>query len=214
MADDAGYGRLAAGADLAIEALEEVDAAGPKLPAPAEVADAVGPIGVPGEGREGLGRVADEAADGVGVKGQEEGDEEVMGVPESLKRLLADAGVGRRVHEQHAQQHDVAGDAARLGVVNLEGADGANLRPLDIVKVDVVRSDVQAAEAEKGVDQLAVHPEILVQGQEADLGPYPAHEGPADGQEDQHAIDGKDESGSPRDPYGVSEGVEARKTLV
>ena len=36
----------------------------------------------------------------MGVEAQHEDDEEVVGVPESLKRLLADAGVRTMIHSQ------------------------------------------------------------------------------------------------------------------
>ena len=132
MSDYADNLRLAPTPNLAIDALDEVDAAAPELPAPAVVADAVLPEYSSGKGRVGLDRVAHETADGVGVHGQEEGDEEVMGVPERLERLLADAVVRRRVHEQHAEQHDVAGDAAGLGVVDLDRRDGPQLGLFDV----------------------------------------------------------------------------------
>lgn len=35
--------------------------------------------------------------------------------------------MGRRVHQQHAKQHDMARDATRLCVVDLKGRDGTNL---------------------------------------------------------------------------------------
>lgn len=102
MPDDTGDPGLAQGADLAVEPLQEVEATGPKLPSPAQVANAVRPEFVTSKGRVRLGRVTDEAADRVGVKTEEEGNEQVMGIPKSLERLLSDAVVGRRVHQQHA----------------------------------------------------------------------------------------------------------------
>jgi hypothetical protein len=44
----------------------------------------------------------------------------MMGVPEGLEALVADLGAGRGVHEQHDEEHEVAGDATRLSVVDLE----------------------------------------------------------------------------------------------
>lgn len=66
------------------------------------------------------------------VQAEEEGDEEVVRVPEGLEGLLPDPVVRRRVHQQHAEEHDVTRDTTRLRVVNLEGRDGANLRLLDV----------------------------------------------------------------------------------
>jgi len=132
MADHAGDLGLAAGAHLAVQALDEVEAAGKQLPPPALVADAVVPELVAGEGRDGVGLVAHEAAHRVRVEADQEGDEEVVRVPERLERLLPDAVVRRRVHQDHAEQHGVARDSAGLRVVDLERRDGPDLRLLDI----------------------------------------------------------------------------------
>ena len=124
----------AAGADLAVDALDEVEGAGPKFPAPPLVADAVVPEGGTGEGRVWKGSVADEAAGGVSVEGKEEGDEEVVSVPEGFVRLLSDLGVGGGVHQEHAKEHDVTCDAAGLRVVDLDCGQGSYLGPLNVEK--------------------------------------------------------------------------------
>lgn len=85
MADDTGDFGLTASANLTIQALDKIEAAGPELPAPAQIPDTVLPVLVAGKGRNGVGGVTDEAADGVGVEAEEEGDEEVVGVPEGLE---------------------------------------------------------------------------------------------------------------------------------
>ena len=102
VADHFGDPGFAASADLAVDALDEVEAAAEEFPAPAFVADAVGPEHLAREGGVGGGGVADEAACGVSVHAEEEGDEEVVGIPECLVRLLADFVVGGGVHEEHA----------------------------------------------------------------------------------------------------------------
>ena len=56
----------------------------------------------------------------------------MMGIPESLKRLLSDTVVGSGIHQNHAEQHDVTSDTTRLGIMNLNGSDGSNLRLLNI----------------------------------------------------------------------------------
>lgn len=78
----------------------------------------------------------------MGVHGEKERNEEMVRVPEGLKTLGADLGVRGRVHEQHAQDHDVPGDAAGLGVVDLDGGFGTDLTLLHIEKVDVVAGGV------------------------------------------------------------------------
>ena len=140
VADHFEDGGGAAGADLAVDALEEVEAAGPEFPAPALVADAVRPEVGAGEGGVGEFGVAHEAAGGVGVEGEEEGDEEVVRVPECFERLLPDLGVGGGVHEEHAEEHDVAGDAADLGVVDLDRGDGADLGLFDVEEAGIAVS--------------------------------------------------------------------------
>jgi hypothetical protein len=114
-------------ADLAVETIHEIQPTSDKLPSPPLVPDAVRPEVVSGEWRKRGNSVADEAAGGVRVHTKQEWDEEVMGVPESLKRLLSDPVVRSGVHEQHAEQHDVSGNAASFGVVNLESNLGTDL---------------------------------------------------------------------------------------
>ena len=103
VANDFGDFGGAAGANFAVDAFEEVEAAAPEFPAPALVADAVVPEVLAGEWGVGVEGVADEAACSVGVHGEKEGDEEVVGVPECLEGLLADLVVCSGVNEEHAE---------------------------------------------------------------------------------------------------------------
>jgi hypothetical protein len=103
MPDDTSDLGLAHGADLAVQPLDEVEAARPEFPSPAQVSNTVLPVLVTGKWRVALGRVADEAADCVGVQGEEERNEQVVDVPERLEGLLPDAVVRSRVHQKHAQ---------------------------------------------------------------------------------------------------------------
>ena len=96
------------------------------------------------------------------VQCEEERDEEVVRVPEGLKGLLADPRMRCCVHHEHAEQHDVARDATGLGIVNLQGADGANLGPLNVEEVDVVCRGVADGKEQDRVSQLPVHPQVLV----------------------------------------------------
>lgn len=66
------------------------------------------------------------------IHSQEEGDEQVVGIPERLERLLANSMMGSGVHQQHAEEHDVAGDTTGLSVVDLYGKDRSNLGSLNI----------------------------------------------------------------------------------
>jgi len=134
VSDDTGDLGLADGTDFTVKTLAQVEGAGPKLPSPTEVTNAVLPVLVSGEGREALGGVAHKAADRVGIEGQEEGDEEVVGIPKRLEGLLPDAVVRGGVHQEHAQKHDMAGDATGLSVVNLNSGNRANLRLFNVVE--------------------------------------------------------------------------------
>jgi hypothetical protein len=74
----------------------------------------------------------------VRVHTEQERNEEVMGVPESLKGLLSDPVVCGGVHEQHAEQHDVAGDTASFRVMNLKGNLRTDLALLHVEKAEKV----------------------------------------------------------------------------
>ena len=102
MANDAGDLSFPADTDLTPETLNQVQAARPELPPPTEVPDAMRPVLIAGEGGDRVGRVTDEAPDSMRVQAEEEGDKEVVGVPEGLETLLPDAMVSGRVHQQHA----------------------------------------------------------------------------------------------------------------
>lgn len=60
---------------------------------------------------------------------------------------------------------------------------------------------VQDAVKKKSVSELTVHPEIFVERDEANLRADPSHDCSADGEQDQHSVDAKHETGASRDPY-------------
>lgn len=74
----------------------------------------------------------------MGVHSEEERNEQVMCVPESLKRLLTDLCVSSRVHEKHAQEHDMPRDATSFGVVDLNGCNFSDLSLLDVEEADSI----------------------------------------------------------------------------
>lgn len=84
------------------------------------------------EWRDRIGRITDKTADCVGVHAQQERDKQVVGVPESLERLLADPVMSSRVHHKHAEKHDMTGDTTGLGVMNLNGQFRSYLCSLDV----------------------------------------------------------------------------------
>jgi hypothetical protein len=132
MLDDTDDFRVSPRSDLAINALRQVQGTGNQLPPPTFIAYAVLPKGRSGEGRYRFNRVADETASSVCVHGQQKGDEEVVCIPKGLERLSPDLGMSGGVHEEHAEEHDISGNAARLSIENLNGGLGPDLRPLNI----------------------------------------------------------------------------------
>ena len=130
--NDASNLGFANGTNLAVKAFQKVETAGPKLPSPAQIADAVGPVIIPTKGREPFCCIPDEATNRVRVETKEEGDEKMVGVPEGLKRLLPDAVVGGCVHQEHAKQHEMASDTTGLGIVDLHRRHRPDLGFLDV----------------------------------------------------------------------------------
>jgi hypothetical protein len=95
-----------------------------------------------GKGRMGWDGVSNEAAGGMRVHTQQERDEKMMCVPESLKRLLSYPVMGSGIHKQHAEQHDVPSNASGLGVVDLKSNLWSNLALLNVVEVDIMSRSV------------------------------------------------------------------------
>jgi hypothetical protein len=164
--------RLAARSYLAVQSFTKINTSTDELPSPTLVANAVVPEVLAGKWRIRIRAVADETSSGMRVHCQQERDEQMVRVPESLVALLPDLGVRGREHEQHAQKHDVAGDTAGLHVVNLHSGFSSNERAFHVEEVDIVRGDVHDGPEKHGVGNLAMEPLALVQRQPSDLGPY------------------------------------------
>lgn len=62
-----------------------------------------------------------EATGGVRIHGEQERNEEVVGVPKGLVALLSDFGMRGGVDQEHTEQHDVPGDSTGLRIMNLHG---------------------------------------------------------------------------------------------
>jgi hypothetical protein len=90
---------LAPAANLTVETVEEVKTTAKELPSPSLVTNAVRPEVVVVKWRESRGSVTDETAGCVGVHAEQEGNEKVVSVPESLEGLLSDPVVGSRVDQ-------------------------------------------------------------------------------------------------------------------
>jgi hypothetical protein len=74
----------------------------------------------------------------VGVHAKQERDEEVVSVPERLKRLLSNPVMRSGVDQKHAEQHDVPSNATSFGVVNLKRNLGTDLDALDVEEAAIV----------------------------------------------------------------------------
>jgi len=80
------------------------------------------------------------------IHAQQEWDEKVVRVPKRLKRLLSYPVVSGRVHQEHAEKHDMSSNSARLRVMNLYRSFWADLGLFDVEEVDVVGSCMDTAE--------------------------------------------------------------------
>lgn len=86
------------------------------------------------------------------------------------------------------------GNSAGLGVVNLQGDLGSDLRSFDIEKVDVMCCGMDDGKEQHGVCDVSMEPLRAVQWQPSCPGAEPAKEIPAHGQHDDHGIDGQDQA--------------------
>jgi hypothetical protein len=130
LCDDGGT----SGPNLAVEPLYQVESTGSQFPSPTLITKAMVPKPLPRKGRNWVCSVSYEAASCVRVEGQQERNEQVMRVPESLERLLSDAMVGSGIHKHHAQKHDMAGDSTCFSIMHLDSLYGADLVLLDVVE--------------------------------------------------------------------------------
>lgn len=160
------------------------------------------PEGGAGKGGVWFDGITDETARGVGVEGEHEDDEEVVGVIEGFEGLLADFAVRGGVHQEHAEEHDVPGDAAGLCVVDLDGGFFADLGAFDGEEagggglvaglrqvegdgklLDVVGCGVDNGEEEHAVRGLAMEPLEFVQRDPFDLWSKPGYNVSAHGEQ-------------------------------
>lgn len=190
------------------------------------------PEDVTGERRETVGRVTHETTDCVRVQSEQERDEQVVGVPEGLERLLANSVVRSRVHEKHAEKHDVASDTARLSVVDLQGENRSDLRNLNVEEagrqmsacsrtryqdrdlLDIMRSNMGNGEEQHGVGDLTMEPEVLIQRQEPDLRSKPSHQCPTYWQQYEQPVETQHQTGTTGNPDGKLEAVETREPRI
>ncbi len=75
----------------------------------------------------GISGVTDEASGGMTIKTDHEEERKVVSVPEGLKALVTNLVVCGGVHQDHDEQHEVAGDTTWLGVMDVQRSLGTNL---------------------------------------------------------------------------------------
>ena len=99
MSDNLGNLRFAPCTNLAIQPLDEVESPTNELPSPTFVTETVIPEGFARKRRLRRDSISNEAARGMRVESQEEGDKQMVSIPESFVGLLSNARVGGCVHE-------------------------------------------------------------------------------------------------------------------
>jgi hypothetical protein len=123
---------LSSGSDFTINSLDKVKTTSPKLPSPSLVTNTMFPeVGLV-EWRERHGGVTHETTGGVSVEAEHKWNEEMVSVPKCLERLLADLSMSGRVHQDHAQEHNVSSNSTSLGIMNLNSGDRSDLSFLDV----------------------------------------------------------------------------------
>jgi hypothetical protein len=56
----------------------------------------------------------------------------MVSIPKGFEGLLANLRMGGRVHQQHAQEHNVTSNSTSLGIMNLNSSDRSDLSTFDI----------------------------------------------------------------------------------
>lgn len=112
--------RLTARANLTIQTFDQIKATSPQLPSPSLVSQAMIPEVRSCKWREWIDAITHKATSGMCVHGQEKRDEEVVRIPEGFEGLLADLCVGRGIHQEHAEKHNMTRDTTSFFVVDVQ----------------------------------------------------------------------------------------------
>jgi hypothetical protein len=199
-----------------VNSLEEVGDTGPDNISPAQVTKTM--FGrVEGEGRDvvRIDGITDETASSVGVESNHEEKCEVVSIPERFEALVANLVVGGGIHEDHHEEHEMASDATRLGIMDLQSDLLSDLSALDVDKVDVMGGSVYHGPESHGVSDLSVEPDVLISREEPlHLGSDNSNDVPQHREENETAIERKNETSTTRGPDGKLETVESGKLLV
>lgn len=216
MHKDLGQTSGSPGTILSVGTLPEVHHPWPDSVPPAEVAETVlGRIEWERGDVVGINGVADEASSSVRVQAEHEEEGEMVRIPECFEALGANFLAGGAVHEQHDEQHEVARDATRLGVVDLEGELFPDLSALNIDEIDIVSRGVDHRPECHRVGDLSVEPDVLVGGEKPcdfrtdDLDDIAQH-----GDENETSVKCEHQTGTAGSPDGVLEPVQGGQFSV
>lgn len=124
----------------------------------------------------------------------------MVGVPKCLKALLSDLRMRRRVHQQHAQEHDMPRYSSGFGVVDLDGCLRPDLIPLHVEEVDIMRARMDNRPKQNAVRHLPMKVLALIQWQPAYFGSHPSKDIATHGKKNKRDIDGETESSAATDP--------------
>jgi hypothetical protein len=226
MHNDLGDFGISSTVDHSPETLQKVKASAPEGKSPTFVTDAMIPKKRSGKRTIRFGCISDKTSCSMRIEGEQEHKCEVMCIPECFEGLLADWGMSSRVHEQHAQQHDMPSDPTRFSVMDLNGSNWSRTHGFDILrlalirrmqsyeKVYVVCRRVKNGEQKEHVSRLSMKPKILVERKESNLWTQKSNQVSTYRKHDQESINDKNESCSTRCPYTVLERVQQRKPLI
>lgn len=106
--------------------------------------------------------------------------------------------MSRRIHQKHAQEHDMTSHTPWCHVMDLNRKHRSQLAFFDIEEVDVVGRNMYDGKEEHGIGNLAMKPLRFVQGQESQLWSDVAKQGAAHGQDDEKSIEREHQAGSTR----------------
>jgi hypothetical protein len=156
----------------------------------------------------------DHAEHAMELPADEKDDEEMVGVPETLKVGAPLLLAGEEDHDGKGGGHDPASEAGPGGEVDIEESDNlgtacrcGRVSHRELVKVDHMGEDVHDGADDNGPGCGYVQGDILVKGDDL-VKRGAAEEGDevaADGKEDEDDIDVEDEGGRTGDGYGCLE---------
>lgn len=151
----------------------------------------------------------DETAVVVEEQAHVEGDEQVMGVPKEFELLLSHLDLGRGVHEEHDDEHDMTGRTAESQIMNHPSPQFQYVEQsvFDNKEVVVMSVDVHESEKQHGIRGTFVEEDVLVEGDDAVYCRSPDHadQVSAHWEKEESAVYGKNQTGTTGRPDGETD---------